>query len=434
MLNQEHDNKYTGSGPIGRSNSRFVKRFVSIISLIITVLISVIFWGFNERHSDLIRERLAHEGRAFFNEIVQTRHWIIKQDGVYVKQKPGMRIDPFLAEIKGLKPSIKDERGETYLLRNHAAVTRMISEMGTEERLFGINITSLNPLNPFNEPDAFEHAALADFEKGEREVYKFEKTPSGLVFRYMAPLKTTEECLKCHGEQGYEIGDIRGGICISIPADKVIDEVNKTRVYIVVSALILLAMLLTVITYLGRRLINVLDEDERKLIKLANTDPLTGLFNRREGIRRFNQEISHSVREKLPLSIIIIDIDLFKQINDNFGHQVGDEAIRKVAETMKAALRDYDVICRYGGEEFLVVLPTTELAKALETAERIRRVIEKAVIVSKEGKKIRMTVSCGVSSLQGDDTLDSLVYRADNALYIAKEEGRNQVQHLENRS
>ncbi|MFO7605539.1 MAG: diguanylate cyclase [Desulfurivibrionaceae bacterium] len=430
MKNQKPDSHGAPSTPLVKSNSRFVKRYVAIISLITTLLITIIFWGFSYRHSTMVREHLTHEARAFFNEIVQTRQWIIRQDGVYVKKKPGMRIDPYLAGIPGLKTSITDEEGETYLLRNHAAITKMISAMATEKRLFGINITSLDPLNPLNEPDAFEHAALIGFEKDKKEVYRFVETPSGLLFRYMAPLPARKECLKCHGMQGYELGDIRGGIAISIPADQVADEVYKTRIILLASGLFLLGLLLSVIIYLARRLVSVLDEDERKLVKLATSDPLTGLFNRREGNRRFKEVISHSLREKLPLSIIIIDIDLFKQVNDNFGHQSGDEAIRKVAETMQAALRDYDILCRYGGEEFLVVLPTTELAKALETAERLRRVIE-AVIIRIRNQEIRLTISAGVASLREDDTLDSLLYRADNALYIAKEEGRNQVQHLE---
>ena len=430
---KDHENTHSPakSEPLTRSNSEFVKRYVGIISLIITILIIAIFWGFNNRQTKLIREHLAHEARAFFQEIVQTRHWIIKQDGIYVKKKPGMRVDPFLAEIKGLKTSINDESGETYLLRNHAAITKMISAMAAEERVFGINITSLTPLNPLNEPDAFEQAALGGFEEGDDEVYKFEKTPSGVLFRYMAPLLTEEACLKCHGEQGYELGGIRGGISISIPADQVLKEITVTRVYISISAIALLALLLSLIFYIAIRFIKALDKSEKKLIEQATTDPLTGLLNRREGIRRFQEEISHSIREKLPLSVILIDIDLLKQVNDNFGHQVGDEAIGMVAETLVATLRDYDIICRYGGEEYLVVLPTTGLAKALEAAERIRKVIEVEVIRTRAGKEINLTVSSGVSSLQPTDSLDSLVYRADNALYIAKEEGRNQVQHLE---
>lgn len=418
------------SGFRSNSNSRFVKRYVGIISGIISILIIAIFWGFDIRHTNLIRDNLTHEARAFFAEIVKTRHWIIKQEGVYVKKRSGMRVDPLLAAIPGLKPSITDETGATYLLRNHAAITKMISAMATEERLFGLNITSLTPLNSLNEPDKFERGALESFEEGNKETTGFEKTPSGTLFRYMAPLVTEETCLKCHGPQGYAVGDIRGGISISIPAEHVLQEVNETRVYILISAMVLLALFFSVIIYIAKRFINDLDRSEKKLVVLATTDPLTGLLNRREGERRFQQEMERSLREKRPLSVLIFDIDLFKQINDNFGHQAGDEAIKKVADILVVILRGYDIICRYGGEEYLVVLPAAPLERAVEIAERIRQAILEAVVLTKKDKEIRMTISSGVSALRADDSLDSLVYRADNALFIAKEEGRNRVQHL----
>lgn len=414
-----------------KSSSDFVKRYVGILSLVSVILIVGIFWGFNTRNVTLIKHQLAHEARAFFQEIVQTRHWIIKQDGIYIKQKPGMRIDPLLASIKGLKTTITDKEGESYLLRNHAAVTKMISALATEDQVFGLNITSLNPMNPLNEADDFESRALQQFEDGVKEVSEFTNTPSGVLFRYMAPLLTEKECLKCHADQGYDLGDIRGGISISIPATRIANEITETRIYTIISAIALLSVLLSLIIYISHHFIRDLEQSELQLIELATTDGLTGLLNRREGIRRFEQEISQSIREKLPLSVIIIDIDLFKRINDNFGHQTGDEAIVLVSETLVSTLRNYDIICRYGGEEFLIVLPTTALKRAIETAERLRIVVEESEIISEDNNQVELTISLGVSSLKPGDSLDGLVYRADNALYIAKQEGRNQVQFID---
>ena len=429
MTNYTEKQSPVESEPLTNSSSGFVKKYIGAISLITIILIIVIFWGFYTRHTNLLKEQMVHESRAFFQEIVQTRQWIIDQEGVYVKKKQGMRVDPILDEIEGLKTSIKDESGQTYLLRSHAAITKMISAIATEERLFGINITSLNPLSQ-HEPDNFERASLNGFEEGSKENYTFEKTPRGVLFRYMAPLLTEEECLKCHGSQGSGVGDIRGGISISIPANHILKEIYETRVYILISAFALLTLLLSVKVYIARRFITALDKSEQKLIELATTDPLTGLLNRREGIRKFKRNISHSIRKKLPLSVIIIDIDFFKQINDKFGHQNGDDAIRIFADILNATLRDYDIICRYGGEEYLVILPTTDMSMALEIAERIRKVLADESVMTRTGNEIRMTVSSGVSSLQPTDTLESLLYRADNALYIAKEEGRDQVQFL----
>ncbi len=409
---------------------KFVRRYISIISLVSSLLIIAIFWGFYNRTANLIEDQLLYEARAFFEEIVLTRHWIIKQQGVYIKKQPGMTPDPYLERIKGLKTTITDRSGQEYLLRNHAVVTRLISNLAQEGHHFTIHITSLNPLNPDNAADRFEKAALQSFEKGSRERFRLEKTKSGLMFRFMAPLITREECLPCHGAQGYRVGDIRGGISISIPAGDALKQIAAARDYTVYSAIALLAVLLSVIIYISRHLVNDLRDSEKRLVELATTDALTGVLNRGEGMRRFQLEISRSLRKRQSLSVILIDIDYFKKINDNFGHQTGDLVIELIAGKLAMTLRDYDIICRYGGEEFLVILPDTGLDEARETAERLRKVVEEMNTRPQDGKPIKLTISLGVTNLQTGDSLDGLVYRADNALYIAKEEGRNQVQYI----
>jgi diguanylate cyclase (GGDEF)-like protein len=413
------------------SSSDFVKIYIGIISLVSSLLIIAIFWGFYSHTVQLIEDQLHHEARAFFQEIVQTRHWIIKQEGIYIKKKPGMLPDPNLENIKGLKTLITDREGEEYVLRNHAVITRSISDLAQREWHFIINITSIKPMNPDNQPDDFERTALESFEAGTKEYSRLRHDSTGSTFRYMAPLITQEECLPCHGAQGYKIGDIRGGISITIPARQALHQIIETRIYTVIAAIALLTVLLSVIFYISKQFVNKLKKSETRLVELATTDSLTGILNRGEGIRRFEQEISRSRRKQLPLSIILIDIDNFKKFNDNLGHQVGDQVIRLVADLLTATLRNYDIICRYGGEEFLVVLPATELPKAIETAERLRTLVaEMTPAAGGREAAINLTISLGVSSLQPGDSLDGLVYRADNALYIAKEEGRNQVQFI----
>jgi diguanylate cyclase (GGDEF)-like protein len=403
---------------------------VGIISLLSSLLIVVIFWGFYSRTTQLIQDQLLHEARAFFEEIVQTRKWIINQKGVYVRMRPEMRPDPNLENIPGLKTSLTDQDGERYLLRNHAAITRMISALTQKDQNLTINITSLNALNPDNVPNAFERTALENFAAGAQEYYRMEETPSGPVFRFMAPLITRNECLPCHGAQGYKLGDIRGGISITLPAQQVIDEIAAARTYTIIAAITILAMLLSAIIFIAQHFVKDLKKSEKLLVELATTDSLTGILNRGEGIRRIQQEISRSLRVQHPLSIILVDIDHFKKINDNHGHQTGDRVLQVVVGSLTATLRNYDLICRYGGEEFLIMLPTTELGMAMETAERLRLVVAKTTTQSAEGAPIKLTISLGVSSLQPDDSLDHLVFRADNALYLAKQEGRNQVQFI----
>lgn len=428
-MSQQSDHDTERKSPAS-SSSEFVKRYVGIISLVSSLLILIIFWGFYNRTTHLIQDQLLHEARAFFQEIVQTRHWVINQKGVYIKMRPGMRPDPNLENIEGLKTSLTDQDGERYVLRNHAVITRMISALAQQEEHFTINITSLNALNPDNQPDGFERAALEQFESGLAEYYRMENAATGPIFRFMAPLVTQQECLPCHGAQGYKVGDIRGGISISIPAQRVVGELTETRIYTSIAAVAILAMLLSAIIYIAQHFVKDLRKSEKRLVELATTDSLTGILNRGEGLRRIQQEISRSSRKQQPLSIILIDIDHFKKINDNHGHQVGDRVIRLIATSLAATLRNYDIICRYGGEEFLVMLPTTELSMALETAERLRLLVAETSTKTADGGLIKLTISLGVSSLQAEDSLDNLVYRADNALYIAKQEGRNQVQFI----
>ena len=128
----------------------------------------------------------------------------------------------------------------------------------------------------------------------------------------------------------------------------------------------------------------------------------------------------------------MIDIDRFKGINDNFGHDVGDKAIVACAEVLKTYKRDTDIVSRYGGEEFVILMPQSTLEDALVTAEHIRKEIDKHPICSFDGKNIFLTVSVGVTQInpECDNSIDDMLKRADNALYTAKSNGRNKVLSL----
>lgn len=163
-------------------------------------------------------------------------------------------------------------------------------------------------------------------------------------------------------------------------------------------------------------------EANRILAELAATDPLTGLMNR----RAFDQGAAvlfEQALDGLPLSALLVDVDHFKAVNDNFGHDAGDEALREVARVLTWAIREDDVAARYGGEEFVVLLPKLNEPAALAVAERIRKAVEEASF-----EHGTTTVSVGVATHQeGIDSMRSLLQAADQALYEAKRGGRNQV-------
>lgn len=168
-------------------------------------------------------------------------------------------------------------------------------------------------------------------------------------------------------------------------------------------------------------------ELERQLIEQARTDFLTGLNNRRYFFELANREIERSRRFGNPLSLLMFDVDHFKQVNDIHGHEAGDRVLKHVSGLCKSALRKIDIAGRIGGEEFAVLLPGTSGEMAWEVAERLRKAIGEAVLTLEAGK-ISITVSIGVTSWHGgDDDLDAMLRRVDKGMYKAKEDGRNRV-------
>lgn len=165
-----------------------------------------------------------------------------------------------------------------------------------------------------------------------------------------------------------------------------------------------------------------------RLQRVAAIDNLTGLFNRRFGLERLSEEFSRAVRSKEPLGVMLFDIDHFKSINDNHGHQAGDRILTAVAESARGVLREGDTLMRYGGEEFLAVLPGAGVDDLHDLAERVRRVVE-ATVVTDMHQELRVTVSVGAVSFPSTDVTDTedLVRHADAAMYVSKSAGRNRL-------
>jgi len=164
----------------------------------------------------------------------------------------------------------------------------------------------------------------------------------------------------------------------------------------------------------------------------STTDSLLGIYNRRYLEKRLHEEFFRSKRYEFPLSVLMVDIDFFKQVNDRFGHQVGDQVLKRLAELLVLTVRESDVVARYGGEEFLLVMPHTKGVDGHRLAERLRFAVENTVLVKAEenelNEDIQVTVSLGVATLVAEMTSSQqLVKQADKALYYAKEGGRNMV-------
>lgn len=167
---------------------------------------------------------------------------------------------------------------------------------------------------------------------------------------------------------------------------------------------------------------------QEELERRAYTDYLTGLANRRHFLEQAESELVRTMRYERGLSLLMLDLDHFKAINDTYGHKVGDLVLKKLSEICRAALRDVDLVGRMGGEEFAVLLPETESDQAMQAAERLRTAIARAHVPLGSGLPLRFTASLGVTTLREKDAnIDMLLNQADQALYQAKNEGRNRV-------
>ena len=164
----------------------------------------------------------------------------------------------------------------------------------------------------------------------------------------------------------------------------------------------------------------------QELEKLALTDPLTKIYNRRYLNLHMERALPLAKREKSPLTIVMLDIDYFKKINDSHGHDAGDTILKKLVKIIKKEIRESDILVRLGGEEFLIVLASTSLKQGHELSERIRETVENEAFVY-EKKRIPVTISMGIAQFNEVHDLHDFINKADQALYRAKENGRNQV-------
>ncbi len=398
----------------------FVLRIILVI--VITGLISSLVILVSS--SNLVEESLYLRAKAHFKDIVLTRRWNANYGGVYVEKKPGIESNPYL-----LNPDIKSMEGKVYTKKNPALMTREISELAAKDDDYFFHITSLKLKNPNNKPDDWESKALLSFEQGKTEDLTRETIDGKVFYRYMAPLKVEKSCLTCHADQGYKVGDIRGGISVEFDTTTFDREVRANQILIIIVVVLILMIVIGGILAFVNTLYKKLTVVQNQLKELVGIDELTRIHNRRYFFEHFENEVSRSLRYHNDLCCIMIDIDRFKMVNDRYGHTIGDIVLRDLAQIFKVNIRHSDMVARYGGEEFIVMLPQSNLDDALQVAEKLRHMVETHQIETPKGL-IKVTASFGVAVLNHetiDQVLDELLQRADLALYKAKSDGKNCV-------
>ncbi|TAN60307.1 diguanylate cyclase [bacterium] len=401
-----------------QKEEKIYRSFIISVCLVAVAAIAGVFLGINIQARKLITESLHSTARAYFQTIVATRAWNARYNGVYVEKKQGVLSNPYMKNT-----DIETKDGRTFTIRNPAMMTREISEYIGKNEEFSFRMTSKKLVNPANKPDAFELAALDQFEKGVPEIFKTEPMNGKMYFRYIGPIFVKQECLKCHAKQNYKVGDVRGGISVTFNIDDIYKQLRSNTIYILLFAALTASFLVGSLWLLTKRLTNKIAEIRKQIEEMAIQDGLTGISNRRHAFLRGEEEFVRAKRLKRGLCCIMMDVDFFKAVNDKYGHSAGDGVLKELASRAKNVIRKYDILGRYGGEEFLVIMPDANFEQAKTLAERIRTEVKARMI-----NDIPVTVSLGTAEINENDTrIDDIIKRADEQLYEAKKAGRNCV-------
>jgi len=199
-------------------------KFIILIGLVVIVSYGVTFYRTSAFQYQLVIDQSIRQARMLHKQILLTRKWVADHNGVFLLKQPGVDSNPFLVE-----PAVWDVEGRQFVKRNPAMVTRELSELADREGFCRYRVTSLKPTNPANAPDAFERTCLQMFEKGGGEMTEIQATDRGRVLRYVTPLVVDSSCLDCHAGQGYAVGDIRGGLSVSIPMDRAFASIEENN-------------------------------------------------------------------------------------------------------------------------------------------------------------------------------------------------------------
>ncbi len=215
-------------------------KFIIMIALVTCCSYGVTFYRTSSFQEELVVQQATRQAKMLFNQIKLTRQWVADHNGLFLVKEPGVEANPFLPNAQ-----IQDKKGNWLVKRNPAMVTRELSAYAAREGMGQFNVTSLNPMNPDNTPDRFEKSSLEQFNQGRPEAVSIEKAENAHRLRYMAPLEVDSGCLECHSGQGYEIGDIRGGMSVSIPIDWAYVEIkqnNRLLLNIAITTIIIVSL------------------------------------------------------------------------------------------------------------------------------------------------------------------------------------------------
>ncbi|BCR04516.1 hypothetical protein DESUT3_15850 [Desulfuromonas versatilis] len=382
-------------------------------------------WNLSREKKDILA--LARiQARTFSDKMLVYRHWNARHGGVYVEVSPETAPNPYLAGV--LERDLVTPSGRMLTMVNPAYMLREVFAL--ESRFYGLGgrITSLQPINPSNAPDLWEEQALRALARGAAEVSEAVDSDGDGLLRMMRPLLVEPACLKCHGRQGYRVGDLRGGLSMSVSLEP-LRAVRRSHVLgASAGAAVLWLCGLVVIRFGARRLGSSLLEGRQAADLahyLAHYDSLTGLANQAQFHNKVRLALAQVQKSHDLAAVLLVDLDHFKKINHALGHAQGDRLLQQIGRRLAAEVGERGTVARLGGAVFPVLLPC--IAHSSEAAHLARSLssVLSAPFYLRE-KEVAVTASIGIAIYPSDgEDGPTLLQNAESALHSAKTSGKN---------
>lgn len=391
-----------------------LKRYTFALALFWTLIVlASVGWNLYQVHNQ-ITEIARVQARVAYDKDIIFRRWASQHGGVYVPVTETTQPNSYLqiAERDITTPS-----GKALTLLNPAYMTRQVFELQNADLGVRGHITSLQPIRPQNAADEWETQALHEFERGVREVNEITQLAGTAYMRLMRPLLTEESCLKCHAAQGYRVGDIRGGISVAIPMEPLWQIQTRNNQSLGLAHVILWGLGLLGILGGSARIEKSESERahaEERLRFISSHDALSGLYNRasyEDQVAKLKQD-GHA-----PISVMMIDLDGLKDVNDSLGHAAGDELIKRAARVLKAGIRTDDIVARIGGDEFVILLPGASMQAAQQVLVRLKMQLIHDNLAQESAP---LSLSVGLATAETNNMLDHVIKLADERMYAEK--------------
>lgn len=393
----------------------------------------------------------SERAKNFYKAIFLARTWNSQYGPIYAPVTEQNPPNPYLHLPNR---EITAPNGLELTMINHAYMVRQISEIAEKEKVY-FHVTSLKPLNPENMADPWEKTALESFEKGVPDKIEMVIGDDGPVFRYMAPMFVKATCLACHAQQGYKVGDVRGGVSVTLKANEILNDLENEKQFLILAHLITVSigiflgflflssarkhtLVLEGITSAQQQDLQQqkekLNETTRVMHDLVTRDTTTGIHTAEHFKNLSTLMWNNAINNNKPVALLLLEIDSFNDYTDNYGALEGDICLKEITGAITRKVQDKgSVVARFGAASFAVMLANTDASHAHDLAQKIHgdvlglRIPHETSDVSKivtiTGVAISIVPSHGLQ-------LGDFIKRAREALRKGREKGRNHIYRI----